>query len=308
MDSWGKQRSFLIRSLSVFLKPYLLDGNDKFGNCMLQYVRKYRHRAQYLTGILTLLLIGSVYLAMGPDFLANPMGWALMIAAFLIANYASARYGSYAATRHTQELLDIFDQNCDPKTFLEEGCEIAEEVMAQLPIKEWGASYLSDYCIALIDVGDHERATRYLGAIYKSAQSAENPSTKYGLLINLYAPTRDLFGFDLSEECLIAVENLRNENEKVARLSGAQYLAWARQLHNAAKAGLHYALIRLYEQVLNDDGQLMRIRVSAAYRIAAIYRELGDRYQEAVMLHYVIEHGNAMGCVINAQKYLARPL
>jgi len=275
---------------------------------MLPYVRTYRLGSYLLSGLVAAAVLFTIAFYSGgtENLFSSPVGWLGVFAAFFIPNLFVTHYVNKAATKHTQRLSNIFDQHCDPALFIEKGRSIAHEIVKRPPIGEWGSKFLSNYCTALIDQGIRDEAHHCLAEIYRSAQTAKSPKTRYELYMSLYAPTKDLYGLDLAEECLVKAQEIVNGDPVLSRFEDLGLTAWAHLVLNAEKTGNIEALIKQYEQILTNESQLPRLRVWAAYKAASLYEMLGEEVQEALLLHYVIERGNTMSCVAAAQNKLAR--
>ena len=271
---------------------------------MLQYMPEYRKKVRLYKILAFAVFLIALITVFGPDVFSNILGLIMVGAIVFVANSAGSWLADFLAKRKAKRILDRYSMECNPEAFIKEGRPIIDEIIKQPPFKGIGAFYLSMYCSALIDQDHIEDATQYMNEIYNAAKASKAPGEVFGLFVNLYAPTRDLFGFDEAEECLTEAEAQMEKDEKLSKTAGAPYVAWNRQINDAVKSGDNQVLISLYKEKLKDAAQPPRERVDLACKLAAVYRELGDSEQETATLRTIVAFGNALSCVSAAQERL----
>lgn len=273
---------------------------------MLQYMRKYRLAAYALIGALSIVLLVIATLIMGQNTLGTPWGWVIVFGAFIVSNLLVSYVMGRVAEKNTQKLTDIFDKDCDPRMLIEQGHDLAQQVLKRVPFNEWGTWYLSAYSSALIDQRRTEEAGRYVVEMTRSIQLTQNPLQRFGLLINAYTPIKELYGLETAEDFLTMAEALVSGDPRIAKHEGAGFVRWARLMLDAEKTGDEESLLDLYGKIVMDDNQSPRMRVWAACKASFVYEYQGDELGERGMLRFVIERGNTMGCVEDAKLRLIR--
>lgn len=270
---------------------------------MLPYVKNYLIRTYLLIIAVPVAFIVIMSLATGSFVLAQPWGIGSTVGLTILATIAVARPMITAATNEAEQLVSLYDEQCDPPAFIEQGAAIAGRIVP--PYDDWGAWYTSAFALAFADVGKTEYATRLVEGMRTSALAAKKPGARAGICLHMEPPIKRLLGIDLALEALSEAErNLEGSTDPVDA-DRLKFIAWERSLLTAERDGDDEKLVELLSHVSSTPSYPQRKRVEAAWEESQAQRRLGDAARERECLDYVIENGNKLSCVASARERLA---
>lgn len=256
-------------------------------------MRKYRSIAYALIGVISILLIVVLPLVSG-GYLNFPFNVIVSFLIFLVANIAVSFLMNRYANKKGDDLVRMFNVDCDPARFINEGRQVANQIKSQAPVEQWGAWYLAAYAMALIDQDEAKEATTYIQAISRSAAEQTSPEERLAILINLLEPLKELLGNESAEECIAEINALVEANPQLSKQKGLHYVAWLQTLLAAETSTDKDALIHAYSQIVYTESAEMRKRVWAADKLGDLYQQRGDVEGETSCREFVIQSGNTM--------------
>lgn len=206
------------------------------------------------------------------------------------------------ANERTNALLDLYNQQCDPEAFIEQGRTLANAIT--VPFGTDGSWFLTYYGQALLDAGKADEARATLRSMQQSAEAARRSDVKAGILLNeaplvakLEGPQAALALVDEAYQ-LLGGDAANVDDQRIVFLKGQ------RKLLQAEVEGDDATLRQFYEKAQADASVPERLRVESAWKLARLSYRTGDAATERAMLRYVIDHGNKLALVAPACKQL----
>lgn len=229
-------------------------------------------------------------------------GLLLLLAIFAVSMFVGVNAMEHVAQKKTNEVLDLYNAECDPEAFIAKGAPIADAVT--FPCREAGAWYMSYYAQAELDAGNKDKAIEIEHQIQSSYEAAKNVRLKAGILVNLIQVVDKIDGnsealklinegFSLTKGDMTPVGR-----ERTAFLESQKKIMESRLAVNPENA------FKIDSAVVKSNAYPMRIRVEAAWDQARQAYKMGNTPAETDALQFVVKNGNKLALVKKAKKQL----
>lgn len=224
----------------------------------------------------------------------------LLFAAGMLVGY---RIMDGIAERRTESMLSLYNTQCNPEGLISEGADLARNIT--FPCNEAGAWFMSYYAQALLDAGKLEQAKEISAGLGLTVKSSKNDAGRCAVICNLVPlyeklnPPQDSLG--LIEEGISLCAASPSPEMQVRH----QYLESQLKIMKARCGENWQESAVLDESVKDAPANPMRIRVEFAFSAAMAYFHLGNSLKEQENLRFVVEHGNRLALVAQAEKRLA---
>lgn len=270
---------------------------------MLPYYKKYSIIA-CIIGVAPSVIISTLYPLMTGTIMAASIGGLVMLfVIFALSMMIGFNSMERRAEQVTNKLLALYNDDCDPQLFLTQGASVAQNVA--FPCKEAGAWFMSYYAQALLDAGEVDRARAVEKGLQESAQVAKKPQLKAGIIVNLIPLADKLDGTKDALSLIHAgLTFIQNDPTPIASERRA-FLESQQKIMEVRMSGDATAAAELDEAIRKSEAYPMRIRVEAAWAEARAYFKTSNVMGERSALHFVIDHGNKLALVSQAQQRLA---
>ena len=251
--------------------------------------------AVMVVGITNLLLSGSFF-STGTD------AW-LDIFLVIFCTWAFSRASRPPKVGKFSQIIRIYDDNCDPQTFLGVADGIARRL--RMPYNELSVWFLAPYGMALVDVGRRDEALELADSLRQAAEQAPTPHERASMLVNMEPFIERLFGSPIALPLLERAQELMDADPFTNDAGRRNYVAWERSMLQAQAAGNYGRLVELLREVRVRESCSMRLRVTCALRESVAHRALGDTSRERECLEFVVAHGSMLPAVSSARQRLA---
>ncbi len=270
---------------------------------MLNYYKKYTIFVCIIAVALP-VIISTIYPLVTGQMMASSIdGLVYLFLLFAIGLFLGYWIFERKAEEKTEQLLVLYNKDCDPQKLVDEGKQLAEAIT--FPCGQGGAWYLGYYGQALLDIGDHEKAEIIFVGLSKSIQAAKTPFQKAIILANLLP-----LAFKLKEP--EEVQKMIQEGLAFCKQDGRprisqvqEFFLSQKKILDARESGNLVESIQLDEKIRTNNAYPQRLRVEHAWNEAADYYKLADKAKEKECLEYVVAHGNTLALVSKAKARLA---
>ncbi len=270
---------------------------------MLPYFKKYVVIACAFAALVPVVVSTGFAFSTGTILASTIQGLVTLLALFFGTFLVSTGLLSKVADAKVDEMIAIYDGECDPERFLDASREIAAAVT--VPFPEPGAWFMSFYGQALLDAGDVKRAEAVEKMMYDSIARAKKRSLQAAIVVALLPLALKTKG---PAEALPMIDKglgLLNGIDDQASVQRRGYLATQREIVSKRLDGDTTALIALYEGLTSNEVLPLRIRVESAWDEAQLHYSLGHAEDEARCLRFVSDYGNKLVLVGRARARLA---
>lgn len=241
------------------------------------------------------LLTGTIMAATLQGLIAS---FVVFFGALGISGYVMNR----KATEETERLFALYNDACDPESFVEQGAEVAR--VAETTSGELASWYLSYYGQALLDTGRVDRARKIYNEQLERVDALKKDADRAAVIVNMVPLGCKL---DDPEHVLSLIER------SIALLPGDDYastqrrtfLEIQRDVVQARIAGDDEKLVSLYERMRSESANPLRVRVERTWDEAQACFRMGDVPREIDCLSFVVANGNKLALVAPARARLA---
>ena len=270
---------------------------------MLPYFKKYTIIC-CAVAVVAAVVVSTIWpLATGQIMAASLPGLLLLIAVFFGALFISLRIMGTRADAETERLFSLYNDQCDPAAFVEQGADLAQACGQQAT--EMSSWYMSYYAQALLDEGDGARARDIMVHQLEGVDKLKADAQKAAVVVNMVPLSCKL---DSGEESLGLIDRgleLLGGGQDMPSSQRRMYLKGQRDLVVARTEADSAHLLELCAAVRESDEQPMRLRVERAWDEARACYRTGDAARERECLRFVVDHGNKLALVKPARARLA---
>lgn len=234
--------------------------------------------------------------ATGTVMASTVVGLITQVVLFFGTLFALQAYFSRKATAETDALVSLYDDKCDPQSFVRMSEELAHAIRA--PYGDSGSWFGSLYGQALIDLGRHEDVRRIENGMRRSVEAERKPRGKAAVMVNFMPFALKVYD---SPQALAFIDEalgyLESENDMMS-LSRKSYAEAQREALIARIEGRTAVLLDTYDAVHASEISPMRARVEAAWEAAKICYSNDDlRDRERGYLRFIVDNGNRLALV-----------
>lgn len=270
---------------------------------MLVYFKKYVIYSCVIAALLPVIVSTVWPLAFGTLMMASIEGLLISLVLFFGGFTFSTRYFGRKAEAETMRLISLYNVDCDPAAFVEQGAELARAIRA--PFGERGSWFLSFYAQALLDLARIDDARAIEAGMYESVSYEKKQMVQAAVVVNLVPLALKLLGAEATVPIIDQAFGLLGEASDADTLQRRAYLNNQRALAVARIEGNDEELCRIYEAMRTNEGQIMRIRVEYTWDEARVHYKRGNRAGERLCLDFVARNGNKLALVKPAEERLA---
>lgn len=270
---------------------------------MLPYFKKYTIICCAVAVIASVVVSTIWPLATGQIMAASLPGLLLLIAVFFGTLLISYRFFSARADAETERLFALYNDQCDPAAFVEQGSAVAQ--VAEQQATEMSSWYMSYYAQALLDLGEAGRARDIMTRQLEGVEKVKGQAQKAAIVVNMVPLACKL---DAGEDALRLIDQgleLIGEAQDMPSTQRRIYLQSQHELVSARAEADPTHLVGLCAAVRMSDEQPMRLRVERAWDEARVRYRSGDVARERECLQFIVQHGNKLALVKPAQTRLA---
>lgn len=269
---------------------------------MLPYFKKYAI-ISCVVAVAVPVVVSTVYVLVTGRMMAASLDGLIMLLLLLFGTMMAMQVVfAKRVAAETSELLDLYNEQCDPAALVEKGRAVAEAIT--VPFNVDGSWFLTYYAQALLDLGRTDAARKILDEMAQSASRARKAPVKAGILMNeavlatkLEGPAAALKLMDEAYE-LFGGSSANPADRNIVFVNGQ------RDLLRAEVEGDAQAQRAFYARAQSDGSVPMRLRVESAWKLARLSYQEGDTATERTMLQFLVDHGNKLALVTPARKQL----
>lgn len=251
-----------------------------------------------------LVVVSTAWSALtGQIMAASVAGLISMIVVLLGSVAVSFRVFGAKADAETERLFALYNEQCNPQAFVEEGSAVAEAASTRLgELSSW---YLSYFAQALLDVGEPKRAEQIATAQLKGVRACKTEAERAAVATNmvpLLAKLRD------PDEVIALIDEalgLLGDGQDYASVQRRTYLELQRGYLTARKEGDAETVVRICREIRDDANQPLRVRVERTWDEAQAHFDEGDAASERTCLEFVVANGGTLALVAPARARLA---
>ncbi|MEE0844797.1 MAG: hypothetical protein U0L71_01220 [Eggerthellaceae bacterium] len=269
---------------------------------MLPYFRNYAFVGYVLGMAVPVLLVTAISWVTGFYIVYTLPGLIAAILLLIIGLLTAKKIVTGLADKKAAVMISLYNDGCDPQAFVDASQKVVREIRP--PYDESGSWFLSFYALALDDLGRRDEAARIGQTMLSSAQMAQDPQVKAGLLVNIEPLVQRLFG---AEQALEVVQNAQMalagaaDADSQSRLS---FLKWEQGILEAILDGDGETLITRFSGIRTSLNYPLRIRVSYAILEASLHKARGESDRERECLEFVMQNGGKLPAVQLASRRL----
>lgn len=262
----------------------------------------FANRGRYIViasglAIVVTAVVQTIYTAITGMALSSTLpGLAVSMGLFIVVTLAVYAYYARKMGGNQDQLLMMYDEGCDPQTFVEGAKSYAEAI--PMPYIEPSAWYMSYYAQALLDLGRVQEAQKIEQNMYDSVKLSSSVDVQAKIIVNLVPLALKLLGpadtlpiMNKGLELLATCKLSREVSDMEAYLQNQVVLA------TATAEGDDEKLVRFYASTRNNPQLPLRIRVEQAWEEAKIHYRSGDIARETECLEFVVRNGNKLALV-----------
>lgn len=270
---------------------------------MLPYFKRYTIIC-CVAAVVVAVAVSTIWpLVTGQIMAASLSGLLLLLALFFATLLIAYRILGGRADAETERLFSLYNDQCDPAAFVEQGATVASAAGQQAT--EMSSWYMSYYAQALLDVGRGDQACDVMVRQLKGVDAAKKEPVKAAIVVNMVPLACKL---DSGDEALRLIDQglgLLGEGQDMPSVQRRAYLQSQRELVSARGEADPTRLIELCAAVRQNDQQPMRLRVERAWDEARAHYRTGNLEGERTCLEFVVGHGNKLALVGPARSRLA---
>jgi len=204
-----------------------------------------------------------------------------------------------------KQMVNLYDQSCDPEAFIEAGRKQVEGVVDDDDYDLTASWFLAFYTRALFDAGHTQEAYALFDKLRNAVDDKPGSKIRSAQIANLVSTIRDLMGGSYALDALLEVDRLL-EGETIVNSPRRSYTIWERDNLIAQRDGNLEELASRMRKASDNANNSMLIRVDCAAREALVHQTTHNAAAEEERLSFIIQNGGKLSYVGRAQARLAQ--
>ena len=282
---------------------------------MLNYFPSYKIVARLISFLAPLAVFFIIFLISGFNVLEAPgLGAvAYLVLMFLLLFITGGIYAK-KADRKSDELLALYNQQCDPEAFVRQGARVGKIIWEDVKFsgtKEMCAWYLAPFALACLDcdVAHGEEDAQMMERELLDGVSADaQPDLRASVLMHTEPLTLRLHGVEAALSSAKEAASIFGSSNAPDAADKLNYLKFEISYLEALIAGHADQMLEKFESVWQNTAAQRRMRVLNAEAAANLYEAAGNKDKQIQALQFVVDHGNKLPSVQNAKNKLAQLL
>lgn len=276
---------------------------------MLAFFKNYRLIAYTISFGVPLVIIAVLTFVMNINVMSGIFGGVIFLVSMLILLAITGSYFSKRAEREAEAAMALYNEQCDPEGFREQGKPVATAIYETCYEKcttELGAWFLSPFALACADTNASDDAVMMEKMLLERIPENATNLQRAGIIINVEPLTLRLHGPEVALSLARDAQALLMDDMSPDAIAKKSYLGFEIPLLEALIAGDGDALVEKFDNVRKSSSTPMRIRVLDSDAVAGILAAQGKIDEAREAYQFVIDNGNKLPVVNEARIKLAR--
>lgn len=266
---------------------------------MLQYFKRYQIYVCICAVILP-ILYSTVYPLISGEVISTSLSSLFTaVVLFVLGLSIGGNIFERKAQKEVDELVSIYNDECNPEKFLSEGKDLSEAM--KMPYNQFSAWYMSYFAQAMLDSGDTTQANSIYENITESVNLAKKPMEKLAILANVIPLAEKIGGEDIALKTIDEASKQLEECRPSFVMHYRDFLDSQKKIILARSEKDYEKIAILDKSVWENDNYPKRIRVEYAWDSASASYALHNIEDEKVALQYVVDNGGTLALVGKAK-------